>query len=298
MTKKLLCMMLILGLSAATANATLVGWWKFDEAGGGDALDSAPAAGANTGVSNGTTPRVASGVAGLGLAADLTPNGAGDNFFDVGTASGALNPADVFSVAAWVNVKGNGGGAWGGPSSAFGFGDCCAGTAAGAADRHAFELDIDDSPQRAIFAIDSRGNGGGEAEIITSGIGTTVGVWHHIVGVREADGSATLYVNGSGSNGGSGLASLAPDGTVDATGGSGPDHVQNRINLGRNPFADPSGDRAFNGHLGDVQFYHSALTGAEVSQLYNNPGTAIPEPSTLLLLVVGIVGLVGSSRRR
>ena len=144
MTKKLLCMMLILGLSAATANATLVGWWKFDEAGGGDALDSAPAAGANTGVSNGTTPRVASGVAGLGLAADLTPNGAGDNFFDVGTASGALNPADVFSVAAWVNVKGNGGGAWGGPSSAFGFGDCCAGTAAGAADRHAFELDIDD----------------------------------------------------------------------------------------------------------------------------------------------------------
>lgn len=51
----------------------------------------------------------------------------------------------------------------------------------------------------------------------------------------------------------------------------------------------------FTGLLDDVQIYGSALTGSNVTFLFNNPGTAIPEPSAALL---GGLGLLALLRRR
>ena len=299
----------LLGLRATPMEAGLVGWWTFDEAAGGDALDSS--GNGQTAVSNGQTTRVDanSELGGIGLAADFSAGGNadGENFFDLGEASSSsLNPGSGgMSIAAWVKVLGNGGGGHGGPSAVFGFGDCCASGANGAADRHALEISIDDNPQRAIFAIDTRGAGGSEAEQITSGFGATVGVWHHLVGIKRADGTASFHVNGGAGVGGvtdhfgSGLAALEPDGTVDAASGSGPLHVQNRINIGRNPFADPSGDRAFNGHLGDVQLYHQELSDEEGAMLFQNPGGSLftnPQPgATVFEWTASSLGLWGDA---
>ncbi len=57
-------------------------------------------------------------------------------------------------------------------------------------------------------------------------------------------------------------------------------------------------NRGFNGKIDDVQIYDSALTAGEISQIYNNPGVAIPEPGSLMLVLVAGLGMVAISIRR
>jgi hypothetical protein len=54
-------------------------------------------------------------------------------------------------------------------------------------------------------------------------------------------------------------------------------------------------DRVPNGYLDDFQLYDEVLTSEQISFLYNNPGSVIPEPSTALL---GGLGLLALLRRR
>ena len=46
-------------------------------------------------------------------------------------------------------------------------------------------------------------------------------------------------------------------------------------------------NNTFDGQIDDVQFYDTALSDAQILQLFNNPGQAIPEPSTGMLLGLG-----------
>jgi hypothetical protein len=54
----------------------------------------------------------------------------------------------------------------------------------------------------------------------------------------------------------------------------------------------------FDGRLYDLQVYSGALSSAQVSSLYTNPGAAIPEPSTWALLAASVIALIVFRRRR
>jgi len=174
-------------------------------------------------------------------------------------------------VSGWLKADGGGGDRF---NTVLGFGDCCP----GGPGRDAIEFGAEHkSPNRTIISIDARNSGDPPAE--TSQLegfvnGPAVNRWVHLAYVRENDGTTSAYVH-SPAAGGLELSAtnsvvtglLAPEGD-----GSDPNNM-NRINIGRTPFA--GGDRAASGLIGDVQFYHQALTEAEVTQLYDNLGTSI-----------------------
>jgi hypothetical protein len=58
----------------------------------------------------------------------------------------------------------------------------------------------------------------------------------------------------------------------------------------------PAGDKQFDGLMDDVQIYDYALNADLIGQLYEHPGSVIPEPTTLSLLALG--GLAALRRRR
>jgi hypothetical protein len=81
----------------------------------------------------------------------------------------------------------------------------------------------------------------------------STGVWQHICGVRNSDGTATLYVNGVISG-----AANQSSGTP-GTGG-------HNMQIGRNPI---SGYYPLNGSIDDVRIYNRALSAADIAQLYS-----------------------------
>lgn len=54
----------------------------------------------------------------------------------------------------------------------------------------------------------------------------------------------------------------------------------------------------YKGLIYDLQVYDGALNATEVTTLFNNPGTAIPEPSSSALLIGGVLFAAGLLRRR
>ena len=280
MFRSFIAVVVIVSLTALTANAGLVGWWKLDETSGTDAADSS--ATGRTGTLSGDLDgdewsSVDGEVAGLGGALQFS----GNDYVDLGSAAGALNPADgPFTIAAWMKVT-NGSNRF---NSAFGFGDCC-----GAAPvRHAIEFGLEATgPQRSIYSIDSRGGGGDEMELLHPMGDSPVDRWVHMVATREDDGTASVYMRST-------------DGAINTSGTTasvtGMLNPTNGVSIGRTPFE--GGDRYAQALIADVQFYHQALSAAEVTQLFDNPGTAIPEPSTLLLSLLAMSAVFGFRRIR
>ena len=280
MFRSFIAVVVIVSLTALTANADLVGWWKLDETSGTDAADSS--ATGRTGTLSGDLDGdewiyVDSEVAGLGGALQFS----GNDYVDLGSAAGELNPADgPFTIAAWMKVT-NGGNRF---NTAFGFGDCC-GTAEV---RHAIEFGLEATgPQRSIYSIDSRGGGGDEMELLHPMGDSPVDRWVHMVATREDDGTASVYMRST-------------DGAINTSGTTasvtGMLNPTNGVSIGRTPFE--GGDRYAQALIADVQFYHQALSAAEVTQLFDNPGTAIPEPSTLLLSLLAMSAVFGFRRIR
>ena len=54
--------------------------------------------------------------------------------------------------------------------------------------------------------------------------------------------------------------------------------------------------RDFKGNIDDVQLYDGALSSTDITWLHGNPGSAIPEPATMILL--GLGGLLSLRRRK
>ena len=114
------------------------------------------------------------------------------------------------------------------------------------------------------------------------------GRWVHMVATREDDGTASVYMRSKdGAINTSGTQTAKVTGLLDPTNG---------VNIGRTPF--DGGARYAQALIADVQLYHSALSADDVTKLFNSPGTAIPEPSTLLLSLLAMLTLLGSSSRR
>lgn len=111
-------------------------------------------------------------------------------------------------------------------------------------------------------------------------IGTTTindGGWHHIVVTREAGAQMKLYVDGIlQASGAAGLAVL--------------DDNPN-IHIGGNTLDS----RYFNGLIDEVAFYTRVLTEQEILAHFN---AAVPEPASILLAAVGLVGLALLAPRR
>jgi Concanavalin A-like lectin/glucanases superfamily/PEP-CTERM motif len=69
-------------------------------------------------------------------------------------------------------------------------------------------------------------------------------------------------------------------------------HTTENLNIGRdNSYTQSS--RYFDGIIDDVRFYDEALTETEVNDLY----AAVPEPSTVVMLIAGLIGVLVIRRR-
>ncbi len=94
---------------------------------------------------------------------------------------------------------------------------------------------------------------------VVSGERVNDGIWHHVVGVREDDGTSKIYI----------------DGSLDATGTGPPRPLQPiTVYIG----ADMRGaTNYFNGSLDEVRIYDRALAAGEVDDLYRYTPTVQPD---------------------
>lgn len=111
------------------------------------------------------------------------------------------------------------------------------------------------------------------------GAGVNGSLQHYVFSADSTEGTVSLYLNGSLANAG--------DWTVSAS------ETINYLTIGgsRNTTV-----RDISAKIDDVQVYDTALSAGDVSILYTNPGTVIPEPATLGLAALFGVGILASRR--
>ncbi len=140
----------------------------------------------------------------------------------------------------------------------------------------------EDSTNQVYFGF---GDSPGDLIRISDDI-VTIDAWHHVVATRN-NGVLYGYVDGIAFNAGDQSSHVA-SGNSDMRISS----FEGYFNSGSS-----STTGSFDGMIDDVYIYNRGLSQWEVSSLY---GTShpVPEPSTILLFIAGIVGLAGNKIRR
>ncbi len=220
------------------------------------------------------------GTASVGTDATLV-NGAG--IVSEGMAGGALSLDGVDDYATTVGYKGIGGSdprtislwvktAVNQSAGTFfiGWGD----TGLGSRVRYDFGLDVGDTDQMRLEL-----NSGAA----TSATGTTIidDAWHHLASTWDGT-TMTFYLDGSAYGAWSDSKGVATVLTEDMVIGTGI----------RQAFGGNTTARWTNGLIDDVQIYDTALEATDIAALYANPGSVVPEPTTLMLIGSGALALI------
>ena len=116
--------------------------------------------------------------------------------------------------------------------------------------------------------------------------------WYHVVGTYDdSTQEKTFYFHGQSDTWGAFINTITTAGPYVS--------ANDQLGIGaRGPGgALPWGGGTNEQLLDDVQYYDEALTASQVEFLFNNPGSVIPEPSAVALLI-GAATAIGLRRRR
>jgi hypothetical protein len=278
--RKILLTLLLLAGGSVPSQATLTGWYKFDDA-TNLGLDS-------SGQGNNASVRDVNGGAPTYSASGYSGGSAMFNGSANGSSSGGLlsipinvNPLVVPNMT-W--------GLWVKPSAL---------TVSTAGSQVRDILSIDDGIWDRTLAIDQRWAGNSPSYAAWNGVAAqSLGVsvstnWTFL---------AAVYENNTSYGGLSGKLSVYVNGSLQATfGTSYGSSSASYIAVGANPAWQSSPVEMFNGQMDNVFVYNGALTSNTISQLAiaGNPGLlAVPETSTYALLGLGTIGILMALRRK
>ena len=269
MYRSLIASFVVIGMVASSSSAALVSHWTFDENSGMTAADSV---GVNHGTLNnmGGTEWTSSGAPGLGGALEFDGS---DDYVYVPLAANMSPGTGVFSYAMWMTITNSG------VVAPYFFGEFDPA-------RAIIETYVSGSTGFSIDAAQSSPQDGLEVGLSQgSNIRNKLALF---VGVREADMSITQYIK-------------TYDGAVDDTGNSGgvPPAIADitPTTEGLNIARSVSNTRYMEGTIADLKYYNHSLTSADVDNLFA-AASVVPEPSSMLLALFGLVGLAGLWRRR
>jgi len=250
----------------SSACAALIAQYHFDESAGSTAFDSA-------GSFNGTLSAtgasfVPGGISGNAISLTQAMGG----LVNMGTSFPAFTSGN-FSIVLWVN------------------------TTTTAADTIPLAKHKAGVQNGYLFAINTTGGGGAlnkatftvGSEFVsqspTSTSSVNDGTWHQLVGVYNAGGTHSIYVDGAPAEAGTTSQSIPDLGAPFLIGGV------REIAGTNNPEA------RYTGLIDEVQVYNQALTNAQIDFLFQNPAQVIPEPGALSLLGFGLIGWATFKRR-
>ena len=262
---------LLLTVHSADA-ASLVSYWSFDESASGTDI-ATDSQGGNNGTFNGNTVRT-DGLIGVGAAFYPGNNPAGVN---VGTSLSFTTGMAIEAMVTSPNWDGNG---------------------------YEEVFRKEDGGNRILFSLQfgsilSTGfNGGGgysEFDVVLDGTGDKLTV------AEFASGTHHLVTN---YNSATGLQELYIDGVLQASRvhQAGPNMISGGGAAGF--IGASNGGESWDGVIDEVALYSEPLTTDEIAAHYANVQagrdyfTDVPEPSTLVLASLGLLGLIGMGRRR
>jgi Concanavalin A-like lectin/glucanases superfamily len=248
-------------VGSPSVQADLVAQYHFDEAGGTTAFDSVGSVHGTLSVAGAAFS--AGGIAGNAISLDRVAGG----FVNMGPSFGFLT--GDYSIAFWVK------------------------TTTTQIDTLALSKHTANSANGYYFNINPTGDGGTANKVtfdassqtsqgVTSTTSVNDGVWHQIVGVYQAGGSESIFVDGAPAESTNGSFAMIANSAPFLIGG---------VNSAGTPTA------RYTGLVDEVQIYNQALTGAQVDYLFQNPAQGIPEPGTASLIAVGVAGWLTLRRR-
>lgn len=147
-----------------------------------------------------------------------------------------------------------------------------------------------------LFPVGPTGGGGAAGKsnftvstAVANGVTSTTtvndGAWHHIVGVYQAGGNLSIYVDGAPAEQINASAAMINSASSFYVGGVG--------EIGNPAVADGR----YNGLVDDLQIYDNALSDGPIGFLFDHPGQSVPEPAAAGLLAAGAMAIRTRRRR-